>query len=154
MKLNIFVGVCLSTLLLATTSASAGDAVETAKTGAFLAFDADQNGTATAKEIVDGLFSLFAAADNDDSGDVSLEEFKVISLGYASVAKANGKLDGYNAVRSTIFKRWDLNSDGKLNEPEIVGGGMLEILDSAKFGLTQDDFFNTKFIVEMTDSLK
>ena len=140
--------------LLAISFAHADDKLELVKKSAFLAFDADQNGTATAKEIVDGFFALYAATDNDDSGSVSLDEFKVLSLGLAPVAESSGKLTSYEASRAVIFKRWDINADGKLTEREFAGGGMLEVLDSAKFGLSLDEFSKTVFIAEMTDSLK
>jgi Ca2+-binding EF-hand superfamily protein len=134
--------------------ALADDTLEMTQQGAFLAFDANQDGTATAKEMVTGLFALFASADTDSSGDVSVDEFKAVSLGYAAVAETSGKQASYDASRDAIYKRWDSNADGKLTEPEMVGGSMLEILDSAKFGLSKEDFFKTAFIVEMTDSLK
>jgi EF hand len=135
-------------------SGIAEDELAVTNKAAFLAFDGNQDGTASAKEIVDGLFLLFAASDANSDGSVSVEEFKEISLGYAELAEAKGKLDNYNGAREAIYKRWDVNSDSKLEEKELVGGAMLEVLDSANFSVSQNSFFATKFVTEMADALK
>lgn len=154
MQLLRLVCVVFFAVLSVAVQARADQILETAQKEAFLAFDTNQDGRATAQEMVTTLFSLFAAADNDQSGGVSLDEFKVISLGYAYVAESTGKVAAYEASRTLIFKRWDKNGDGMLSQPEMVGGSMLENLESADFGLSQAEYFKTKYVAEMTDALK
>lgn len=154
MKLLKITFIALFSVLGFVLPAFADQELQTAQKEAFLAFDTNQDGAATANEMVDGLFAIFAASDSDQNGSVSLDEFKTISLGYAFVAEKTGKLAAYEASRVVIFNRWDKNADGKLTPPEMVGGSMLETLESAKFALSREDFFKTKYVMEMTDSLK
>lgn len=91
--------------------------------GLFASNDYNRDGRISARELNVFTELAFVSMDTDADGRVSLKEFMVWDPGFASLARERGKVEAFEAAKQGVFKAWDRDGDGSLDETEMAVNG-------------------------------
>jgi Ca2+-binding EF-hand superfamily protein len=120
----------------------------------FAVFDANGDGAADTAEILAGAKSVFTALDADGSGAADAGEFRLFSMGLATLAETKSQKALYQIQRAAIFKRWDANADGQLAETEVTLALISELFTAAEASVSGEQYGKATFITEMGSALR
>ena len=88
----------------------------------FAEADVDGDGTIGPDEVVAFDARMFMTADANTDGFLNEEEFVITDMGGAALARQEGKLDAYEAMKRGLMRELDRSGDGRVSRPEFLAG--------------------------------
>lgn len=107
--------------------------------------DANGNGSAELREVLDYSREAFVAVDADNSGDVSFTEFETDIFGFRDLAEFRGRLQAYQTANRIAFDLFDRDNSGavSLEEHELAVANSVFYADlDGDSKLSREEFLN------------
>ncbi|MCR9088597.1 MAG: EF-hand domain-containing protein [Rhodobacteraceae bacterium] len=107
--------------------------------------DANGNGSAELREVLDYSREAFVAVDADNSGDVSFTEFETDILGFRDLAEFRERLQAYQTANRIAFDLFDRDNSGavSLEEHELAVANSVFYADlDGDSKLSREEFLN------------